>query len=243
MQQYAENLLKFLDVLLERTYAESPKRKQKQSYMLNRQGRKTPALPESLLESAIWTQWNKTAVEQSGEPFAAGMCRHVQSYQVPLQASRSDTSWGKVDLVGVTESGLPAILELKGEKSREPPLRILVEGLAYAVAIRRAWNEGHLRDEWTEAVMKQSNALAAPLTLLSVPVIGIAPTEYWRRCIGTPGRRTGGKVPDSAWKAFHQLCDACAVRGFPIHFLQFSTGRTVDGLPAVENIEVVSLPR
>lgn len=37
MREHAESLLEFLDVLLERTYAESPKRKQ--SYMLNRQRR------------------------------------------------------------------------------------------------------------------------------------------------------------------------------------------------------------
>ena len=241
MQEHSEAVLELLDVLLERTYAEAPRRKQ--SYKLRRKVRENPKDRERLLEKAIWTQWNDDEVKQNSQPFAANTCQHVQSYQMPLQGSRSDGSWGKLDLIGVTQSGLPVVLELKREESVEPPLRILIEGLAYAVAVRRAWNEGSLREQWNETVTSQSRSFAAPTTLTSVPVIGIAPTNYWKRCIGTQGVRSRGKVKDSAWKPFCDLCTACGRRGFPIHFLQFSTGDEFEGLPSIEGIERVKLPR
>ena len=242
MTEHAVRLVEVLNVKLERTYALAPKRKQ--SYKLIRRERKNPQDRERLLEKAIWMQWNEAAVKRHGQSFVVGLCRHIQTYQTPLQGSRSDTSWGKIDLVGVTDAGLPVVLELKREDSNDTPLRMLVEGLAYAVAVRRAWNEGHLRDQWAETITTQSKSFTAPTPLSSVPVIGIAPVEYWKRRVGAPGKRTNGKVKESAWKPFHELCDACSLRGFPIHFLQFATdGDDPSGLPHITKVEQVQLPQ
>jgi hypothetical protein len=195
MQQHSECLLEVLNVVLERTYAVAPKRQK--TYELNRSERRNPRLRERLLEKAIWLQWRAEAVALQGQYFVPALCRHIQTYQMPLQGHRADKSWGKIDILGVTMNGLPMVLELKKEDAAEPPLRILAEGLAYAVAVRRAWNEGSLQNQWNRDVTPLSRDFANPSPLLEVPVIGIAPTEYWNRCIGEPGRRSVAPGPRS----------------------------------------------
>lgn len=244
MAEHSQRLLELLDVLIERTYALAPKRLQ--GYQLDRFERRNPdaSQRERLLEKAIWKRWNRNAVEQYGASFQGASCHHIQTFQLPLQGRWADKSWGKVDLVGVTGSGLPMVLELKQGEAKDTPLRMVVEGLAYAVAVRRAWNEGCLRTEWEQHVTNQSQAFVAPQTLLQVPVIGIAPSDYWKRKIGSKGERSNGKVCESAWEPFTALCEACSSRGFPIRFLQFEVGepdRT--GLPSIENVtSVLGLP-
>ena len=241
MTEHSQRLLELLDVLIERTYALAPKRVQ--GYQLDRCERRHPvdSQRERLLEKAIWKQWNSDAVKQHGAPFQGTLCRHIQTFQMPLCGRRTDRSWGKIDIVGVTDSGLPVVLELKQEEAKDTPLRMLAEGLAYAVAVRRAWNEGFLRKEWIQCVTSKSKAFVAPTTVLQVPVIGIAPSDYWKRRIGRKGKRSSEKVPESAWKPFKLLCEACSNRGFPISFSQFEIGeRDSTGLPTIGGATSVS---
>ncbi len=242
MKQHSERMLEVLNIKLEHTYAVAPCRKQ--SYELNRKKGPRPQVRERLLEKAIWWQWRAEAVAEHDRQFFPGLCRHIQTFQMPLQGRRADKFWGKLDLVGTTETGLPIVLELKQQRAADTPLRMLIEGLAYAVAVRRAWNEGTLRNQWNSVVTIQSKQFVAPYPLLQVPIIGIAPTEYWNRCIGKPGKRTKGKVRKDAWAPFHELCDACGIRGFPVKFVQFDVEEPdTNSLPLIKNVRKVNLPK
>ena len=131
MRQHSECLLEVLDIELERTYAVAPKRQQ--TYKLNRNEEKTPKDRERLLEKSIWMQWRAEAVVSHGQYCCPSVCRHIQTFQMPLKI-QCRRILGEDRLLGVTMNGLPIVLELKKEDAEEPPLRILVEGLAYAVA-------------------------------------------------------------------------------------------------------------
>lgn len=242
MKQHSEKLIELFDVIIEQTYSAAPKRVQ--GYKLDRAERRNPVLQqrERLLEKAIWKQWQYEDVLNNKKSICPNLCHYIQTFQMPLQGQRTDKSWGKIDLVGVTEDGLPVVLELKREDSDETPLRMLVEGLAYAVAVRRAWNEGCLRQEWVNVVTNRSNRFVAPETLLNVPIIGIAPNKYWDTKIGKPNKRSRGKVPEDGWKPFHELRLACAERGFPVHFLRFKADANDEtGLPIIEGVSEVTI--
>src|SRR5215217_1080991 len=68
--------------------------------------------------------------------FIPNVCRSVVSYQVMLRDANTDKRWGEVDLLGRFPQGWPVVVELKGASSKEPPLRGIVEGVAYAIALR-----------------------------------------------------------------------------------------------------------
>ena len=156
---------------------------------------------------------------------------------MPLQRTRGDKSWGRVDLVGMSNDCLPVVFELKKGASAETPLRMIIEALAYAIAIRKSWNEGNFRDEWIEVVGNK-----VPKTLLEIPVIGIAPTSYWKTKIGEPKKRTNGKVRDAAWKPFSKLCQMISDRGFPVSFWQFETGDEIDEMISIDSWSSVDIP-
>jgi hypothetical protein len=243
MEQHSTELLRHLNVIVEVTYAMSPKRVR--PYALNRiEGR----LPnernrELLLEKAIWKRWrrenNGSAVEPP-ECFVENHCTHIQTCQMPLQDRRTDASWGRIDLIGVSLTGTPIVFELKREKAPDTPLRMLVEGLAYAVAVRKAWNQGTLRGQWLQHLVTTQNVEEIPLTLLTVPVVGIAPTDFWSRRTGNSGPN---RVKKEAWQSFNKLCEACKERGFPISFLTFDAQKNDEHqLPLIENVCPLQLP-
>src|SRR5262249_26254394 len=135
------------------------------------------------------------------------------------------------------------VIELKQEGAKDSPLRMLVEGVAYACAVRKAWNEGGLRTEWTVA-MKQ-NGLHQDLSnaLTEVPVLLLAPSAFWRRAIGSPGARSNGKVREDAWPPCQDLVHQCKHHGFPIHFLRFDLDDPVQPDSSKElNIVPIHLP-
>jgi hypothetical protein len=118
----------------------------------------------------IWRQWRFGEVTKHALPFYPDVCRFIQTYQMPLQGTRKDRRWGKVDLVGATPDALPVVIELKQEQATDTPLRMLVEGLAYACAVRKAWNESGLRAEWTDAMRENGFTQELPKTLVTVPL-------------------------------------------------------------------------
>lgn len=212
------------------------------TYCLNRLDEGTPNGCEAILERAIWKQWNSNAFIQNKGRFHDALCRHVQTYQMPLKDKESD-AWGEVDLVGVSEDGLPVILELKQKNSQDTPLWMLAQGLAYAVAVQRAWNNGRLCNEWEEHVIPLSESFHSTSKLSQIPVIGIAPHDYWEKKIGIKGKRSNGKVKESAWRQFKNLCDACSNRGFPVSFLQFTYSEAgPNRLPTIQDVSPVDLP-
>ena len=231
MKQHSESVLELLDILIERTRAAAPKRCK--DYCLSR----PPGLDkvkddsERHLEQAIFKRWNRKVVQATVRPFQGALCHHIQTFQMPLKEHRDDKAWGMIDLVGVSGLGLPVVIELKTAEATDNPLSMLVQGLAYAVALQEAWNEGDLCRRWMSC---QSQEFDAPVRLERVPVVGIAPIAYWKRKLGQVGKSPAGKVPETAWEPFRSLCKACSDWGFPIEFLEFEVrGSDSEGLPIV----------
>lgn len=236
MIQNCEDLAKYLNVMIERTYHLAPIRCK--NIPLDRSFHKSkqrPDNPERALEMAIWHQCVGRV------RFLPGNCRSIVSYQVPIRETNRDQAGKAIDLLGISNEGGPVVLELKIGKSTETPLRMLVEALSYAVAVRKAWNEkgGALRKQWP-ATLKKINPEFQEYddVLTEVPVIGIAPVQYWKTCFGENGPR--GRVEKDAWKAFGVLVRACRKRGFPPYFVQFDEGeKDEDGMPKVGGFQLV----
>lgn len=241
MKQHCTALRKMLNVQLEITYAKAPagRLSRGQTYELQRTERADGQVRERLLEKLIWKQWSFAEFAKNGKPFLAEVCSFMQSYQVPLQGTRKDKKWGKIDLMGTTQKALPVVVELKQENAGDTPLRMLVEAVAYACAVRRAWNEGGLRAEWVMAMKKNGLTPYVPNTLTEVPVILVAPADFWQVKIGVKGKRSNGKVRDDAWPPFLDLVSQCADHGLPIHFVQFEI---TDPGPTITNVSAVHLP-
>jgi len=66
------------------------------------------------------------------------------------------------------------VIELKQEGATDTPLRMPVEALAYACAVRKAWNEGRLRVEWAAAMEENGLHHEPEKILVRVPVILLA---------------------------------------------------------------------
>jgi hypothetical protein len=140
-------------------------------------------------------------------------------------ATRRDKRWGKIDLVGVTSDASPVVIELKREDAKDTLLRMLVEGVAYACAVRKAWNEGGLRAKWSVAMKKHGLHQEQKEILANVPVILLAPSGFWKRAIGSEGSSSNGKVQEDAWPPFMRLVQKCDDHGFPIYFLEVELKR------------------
>lgn len=246
MKQHCQTLLGTLSARLDTTYAKAPSGRQAkgQTYELQRNERPDPSVRERLLEKLIWMGWRFQAVAEHGQPFLGEVCRFIQTYQMPLQGTRNDARWGKIDLVGATPEALPAVIELKQEGATDTPLRMLAEALAYGCAVRKAWNEGGLRAEWMAAMQANGMDQEPPPILTTVPIILLAPAAFWARTIGVPGKRTSGKIRDDAWPVFMGLARKCATHGLPVHFAQFeiATGTSPPGATTVSNVASVVLP-
>jgi hypothetical protein len=243
--QDSQEIARHLDRLIEMTYAAAPLRQprpnRKDLYCL----RRIPSTPsdecEHLYEKAIRMQWDKSRTPAEG--FLPGVCEHIQAEQVPLKEYDSDEGWSEIDLVGVSPQFLPVVLELKiahmkkdEEANDESPLRMLVEGLAYAIGVKRAWNEGHFRTAWQEVVDPRATM---PKHLAEVPIVGIAPNEYWDRRMGKAGRL--GILSSQDWHALGKFVEDLAQKGFPVHFVQYQKGELgEDGLPRIDHIVDIS---
>jgi hypothetical protein len=144
---------------------------------------------------------------QRASEFVPGVCSSIVSYQVMLRDTNSDKRWGEVDLLGRSPEGWPIVIELKGASSNEPPLRGIVEGVAYAIAIRKAWADC-LADQWCDAlrITKPSDCI--------VRTVFAAPSEYWKRVTGQLGPKW--TVPKAAWQSISRLMQQLAVRQLPV---------------------------
>lgn len=216
MGQHAQALLENLETAIEETRKKVPRRSK--NYRLKGGQRFQLADPTKELwsekdwEQALWN--NREEIKGAG---AAGMWAEIIGYQEPLQESRNDLGWGKIDLLGITETGLPVVIELKSNKKSETLLRALIEVTAYGIALREAWPS--LAGEWT----KRATELRLPSPSLSrlekCPLVIAAPDDYWK-VQRTSAKRVACEPFEDFWKPFHELCAALEVHGFPVSFLE-----------------------
>jgi hypothetical protein len=129
--------------------------------------------------------------------------------------------------------------ELKKRRAAESPLRMLVEVAAYGFAIRKVWPK--LRDDWIEAVSWiEASPLQFPPSLEKVTLIGVAPEEYWARCLGRFPKTRAGAFPSEAWPPFWELVDALG-KWFNIHFVAVEGSWEDPGLPTITGARIVEL--
>lgn len=217
-------LIEGLDGFIERTRKHAPLRRGE--FVLEREPGRKPNAEEATLEQELWEKYRS-----AGSGFLPGVCSHLQSYQVSLHSRKHERpggrklkyDWGEIDLLGVSPSGLPVVLELKKGKTNETPLRILTEMLAYTIALQELWKEGCFRKAWKSVVAEAKDAD------LPHEAVGIAPAEYWRRLRGQAGPQ--GRVPPQGWAALARLVEKLIEKGFKLHFAEFDPNRRVSLLP------------
>jgi hypothetical protein len=220
LTEQAKSLLSGIDDLIAATERCAPVRT-KQPYVLERIMAGSPINEEARWERAIWSEWHDSSRE-----FIPGVCSSIMSYQVMLRDRNTDKKWGEVDLLGRARDDAPVVIELKGPSSTEPPLRGIVEGVAYAIAIRKAWTPC-FGQQWCDRLQ-----IALPDRFPVCRTIFAAPADYWDRISGKAG--PAWKVSTSAWDAIERLMQAFAERQLPVSLVRLDAGdpRTPKGISA-----------
>jgi hypothetical protein len=185
---------------------------------------------ERRLEAALWHQF-----ETGSDRFLDGVAQ-IAAFQVPLYSKQKKEGWGAIDLVGVdNETGYPVVIELKiakkttksATKAVEPPLRAVVEALAYMLALRGNWADfGPQWHQRTNQVL-----LPAPKSLTAVI---LATEEYWEAV------KSDTYLMDSLGPV-RALVDELARVGFQFRFASVATdsqGKTV----VVRQVREIEIP-
>lgn len=128
--------------------------------------------------------------------------QRLVAYQVPLFAQQAKQGWGSIDLLGLGHENYPVVIELKiHHRAVEPPLRALIEALAYMVALRHENTWKHFGPEWSRAVGLEK-VLPAPETMDAV-ILGTA--DYWKSVSSDKYHRAGFGPLIELTKACSQL--------------------------------------
>lgn len=160
---------------------------------------------EDRLEREAWCHWSSP----SAVP-VPGAWERLVTYQMPLRNSREDKAWGNVDLVGMSPEGLPVVVECKAGGSDDPILRVMIQALAYGIAIQSAWPK--LRPHWLKATSHLRKPLQLPKELVVCPLVCAAPPEYWDAALGC--------LDQEARKDLGELVTAFGYQGFPTRFVK-----------------------
>jgi len=234
-KQQIEYILRNLDNLVDNTIRKAPMRKGK--FCLNRVTDPKLTHEEDKWERGMYGKWGP-GPKGSGE--YVSVCKRIQTYQYPLQASFKDRCWGKIDLLAIGPDFLPVPNELKKRKTNESPFRMLVEVAAYGFAIRKVWP--NLKQHWVEAVRWFGGSPSQfPAILDRVTLVGVAPDNYWSRCLGQVPGTEEGKFPSEAWAPFWKLVDALG-RWFDIYFVAVEgSWDDTAGLPTITRARVLDL--
>ena len=186
-----------LDLLIENTLNDAPIRSSYLDGLVRKEGsvsgsEKTshqmtvPVLEESRIERALWILWRPdTHFKPTSALFRSFLpsVSSILAYQVPMYNKKKKKDWGAIDLMAVeSNTCCPVIIELKTGDSNEAPLRMVMEGVSYAIAIRKAWRKPFQTD-WEEA-LERSSLKFNKEALNDFPekpcrIIGMAPAEYW----------------------------------------------------------------
>lgn len=211
------SIVEWFDILLENTLLRCPLRTAASAgadlYRLKPRGSSSfgeHSLEEAKLERSLARRW--PATDPENQPFWPGHCLGFVNYQVPLFDKQKSEGWKSIDLVGLSPTRMPQVWELKKRPPADGPFLMVVEAVAYGVALRHAWNRGHFAAAWEEA------GLGSPTDrpLGTVELFGVAPTEYWtdarRKWLDTPEKRN----------ALDALLTRCARAGFPVKLVAFT---------------------
>jgi hypothetical protein len=247
--EHAQQLLDHLDDYIRLTDATAPVRTTR-PYQLAQPVRIFERAGETAWERVLWAEYHTTERDTPTRPLLPGVCEVIVTYQTMLRNSNKDRGWGEVDLLGVRPKALtPVVIEVKDARGGDTPLRGIVEGAAYAIALRKAWPH-RLREDWRLALAAQLGPEVAergerafPPTLDDVPVIIAAPDEYWQTRIGSPVARTNRRVPPKAWPVLRRLITALGERGIQLVCASLhSARRAKDGRPQQVTAQIQPLP-
>ncbi len=241
MEDQAKQIIADLPQYLAATIAASPVRSR--PYKLDRSDAVRPLKTaqrskdmwqEKHWEEACYHHWAKSDTGLADTiPF-----RLLVSYQVMLRDTNKDKCWGEVDLLGASRDNLPVVVELKSKPS-EYLLRAVAEGVAYAIAIKKAWQQGNLRNEWEERL----HISKCQLELSTVPIAIAAPENCWKEWLVQSDAPKPFQVSMGARTAITDLCSRLKNHGFPVFFVRIYGGGSIDanGLPVVEKADEVML--
>ena len=223
LAQQCKELTSCLGEALAATIAAAPIRTT--PYIRERKKRDDITFAEAQWEEKLFWSWKDPA-------FGTAPWRRLVDYQVNLPARRSDTDWGEIDLLGVSDRNLPLVVELKAPGSTESPAQMLVQATAYGVAVRKAWREC-LRDEWAKIVDVDAQSL--PTELSTCQLVCAAPTEYWDHWTGnTPRART---VSSDVWAAIAELRKSLDKSGYPSTFVRLQHEGTAAKPESIRPVE------
>ena len=163
---------------------------------------------EAKLERSLIQRWPALSTQS----LLQGRSRGFQSYQIPIFANRQAEDWGYVDLIGVSPDVLPQIWEIKRGGSKDSPFHLVLQMIAYGIAIRHLWNRGAFRKEWIRVQPSSSENEM----IREIQLFGIAPSAYW-----TEARRKWLKTTRQK-ELFRGLTDRIAKAGFPVVFVELS---------------------
>lgn len=120
--------------------------------------------------------------------FPSGRDLNIIDYQTPLKSKQGDKGIGKIDLFGVIDNSIPAVIELKIDSTKgrkaDTPLRALLEGLAYCAVV-----EANILDIADEA----KSMFSLHVTQTRPDLIVMAPNDYWISYLSHP--RAGDWLP------------------------------------------------
>lgn len=223
------------------TFEAAPVRKQ--GFRLNRSP--TQAIHESeqerRLEAALMQRWGRAGMWSVPN----GWDRLIAS-QVPLFDQQLKQGWGYIDLLGMGIDGRPVVVELKKApgvlidgktSSTETPLRIVLEGAAYAIALRKNWDQ--FRPEWIsklkELEVPDRVISKVPQSLSRVPLVAAAPASYWIDWL--PVTPKGREVSDESWVSFQQLLSELRREELPVAFVSIAGHDLVTDSLAIQPLD------
>jgi hypothetical protein len=117
---------------------------------------------------------------------------------------------------------------------------MLVEVAAYGFAVLKVWP--NLKGDWVEIMRSYEGSPSHfPVKLERLCLVGVAPDEYWSRCLGSISGTKEGKFPPEAWPNFWKLVDAFG-KWFDIHFVAVEgSWDNDDKLPNVNRARAIDL--
>ncbi len=182
---------------------------------------------ERRLESAMMSRWSNDEMWTIPKAW-----RRLVAFQVPLRANQHGGGFGEIDLLGVNQTGVPVVVELKKSpkadadgrtQSTETPLRMVLEAATYALVLRKNWK--NFREAWVnrlrEIEMPDDIIQRVPPNLETVPLVAVAPASFWLEWLPFTEKGTNQLSPET-WASFALLLKRLEEMNLPVSFLSIS---------------------